>query len=258
MRPEPHVLRRAVAIASASAVLVAAGCTGERPRLSDEPQVTSTTPDPDEEAEPPPDPATLAAESTTDAISIYPDATSTEADEELTADDATSTPGSPIVFLVVREQGERFEVQLPTEAPGTTGWVDKADVEVVTITYRVQVLLDDHRLRVFDADDEVVVDQRITVGDDEPDPGEYFLTELLEAPDPDGPYGDHAYVLSGSTTTEAAFESGRGLVGIHAGADEDDLGEDTGSGCVGVTGDVMEQLIEEIGLQLGTPVQIVA
>ena len=137
--------------------------------------------------------------------------------------------------------------------------MNAAEVSLSRVPYRIEVGISEHRIRVFDGD-EVIVDEPVGVGrDDRPTPGGvYYLKELLQPPDPNGPYGTYAYGLSGFSNVLTSFNGGSGVIGIHGTNEPDALGTDVSSGCIRVHNDVIERLVEEIGLPLGTPVEIQA
>ena len=119
--------------------------------------------------------------------------------------------------------------------------------------------LTEHRIRVY-RDDEVIVDEPVGVGrGDRPTPGgTYYIKELLQPPDPTGPYGTYAYGLSGFSNVLQSFNGGNGVIGIHGTNEPEAIGTDVSSGCIRVHNDVIEHLVEDIGLPLGTPVEIQA
>lgn len=206
-----------------------------------------------------PEPRARMAQARGDEIDLFADAAATEPARRLTAAEATSAPGIPIVFLVKDEADDRFEVYLPVRPNGSTGWVDRADVDVAGIDHRVEVDVGNHRLRVFDGD-VVVVDEPIGVGrDDRPTPGGvYYIKELLQPPDPDGVYGPYAYGLSGFSNVLDTFGGGQAVIGIHGTNEPDAIGRDVSSGCIRVSNDVITRLVEQVGLPLGTPVDVLA
>lgn len=239
-----------------AALVAAGGCVGDRPTLASEAEPTSTTAD--ESTSTTLEPVTKVAQAKGTSIDIYDGPRIATASDEITADDATAAPDIPIVFLVKGERGDRLEVFLPTPPSGSTGWVRTADVTVSQVSFRVVVDLGDHRLRVFD-DDEEVLDEPVAIGrTDRPDPGRYYIKELLQPSDEGGPYGAYAYGFAGYTTNLGDFAVGTGIVGIHGTDDEDDVGGDVATGCIGLENDVIERLVDDIGLPLGTPVQIIS
>lgn len=233
-------------------VVVTGACVGERPTLATEPESTATTTTTTAPAEP-----AKVAQARADSIDIYPSAGSTSPSQEIRAEEATAAPDIPVVFLVKDESGDRLEVYLPTAPPGSTGWIDTADVAVSSVRFRIEVNLGQHRLRVFE-DDEEVLDEPARIGTSErPVPGEgYYLKELLQPADQDGQYGSYVYGLAGFATSLDDVEAGRGVVGIHGTNDPGSLGEDVPDGCIGLANDVIERLVDDLGLPLGTPVSI--
>jgi lipoprotein-anchoring transpeptidase ErfK/SrfK len=136
--------------------------------------------------------------------------------------------------------------------------VSSSDVTVSSVTFRIEVSLSRHRVRVFDGDEEVL-DEPASIGRSErPEPGVvYYIKELLQPPDDDGPYGTYAYGLSGFSTDLTSFDDGTGIIGIHGTDDPDSVGSDVRTGCIGLANDVITRLVDDIGLPLGTPVEIV-
>lgn len=248
--PGPSATRRR----AAGIVLVAvalAGCSGSRPRLGD---ATTVTPSTTTTAVAP---VAKVAQANAEVIDVFPDETADVPARQVTAADATSAPGIPIVLLVKQEGEDRLEVHLPVEPPGSTGWVRRADVTVATVSFRIEVTLGEHRLRVYDGA-EVVVDEPVALGTaDRPAPGStYFLKELLQPPDPSGPYGTYAYGLAGFSTDLGSFNTGNGIVGIHGTNDASVLGQDTPTGSIRLADEIIQRLVNDIGLPLGTPVEI--
>lgn len=255
--PWPPVLShrgRAAVLLVSSALLVGA-CTGSRPQLADEAETTSTTGAStsttanSEVAE--------VAQANGDAIDVYADATSDSPIQRITAPDATAAPNIPLVFLVKEATDDRLEVYLPVPPSGGTGWVRRADVSVSSVPFRIEVALAEHRVRVYERGI-VALDESVGIGlTDRPAPGTYYLKELLQPPTADGPYGAYAYSLSGFTTELTSFASGTGLVGIHGTNDAAGIGQDTPAGSIRLSNDVLARLVTELGLPLGTPVEIV-
>ena len=166
--------------------------------------------------------------------------------------------GGPLVFMateaVVGEDGW-IEVMLPVRPNGTTGWVQTDEVELKRNHYRVEIDVSDHLLWVY-LDGEVVVETEVGIGTgDTPTPiGSFYLAELLEPIEQNGPYGDFAFGLSGFSETLTNFNGGEGVIGIHGTNDPDSLGTNVSHGCVRVANEVISQLAAE--LPLGTPVHI--
>jgi lipoprotein-anchoring transpeptidase ErfK/SrfK len=245
-------LRRASLVAVV-VVGATAACVGERPTLAPEPSPTAPA---DETTSTVQDPQVRVAQATVSSIDLFDDATAASPSRQLTTEEATATPGIPMVFLVEAEMGDRLEVHLPTPPAGDTAWVRRVDVTVSIVTHRVEIALGEHRLRVLDGE-RTVLDEAVSVGTDRPPAGSYYVKELLQAPDPDGPYGAYAYGLSGYSTSLTGFAQGEGVVGFHGTDDPASIGQDVTTGCIGLSAEVLDRLVDEVGLPLGTPVTVV-
>lgn len=240
-----------------SAAILGACSDADRPELGERAETTTSAIQTTTTVAP--DPGVRRAQALADSIDIYADETAVTAVRQITAAEATSAPGIPIVFLVKGEGDDRLEVYLPVRPNGSVGWVEKDDVEVATVTHRIEVGITEHRIRVYNRD-QIVVDEPVGVGrTDRPTPGGiYYLKELLQPPDPTGTYGPYAYGLSGFSTVLSSFNGGEGVIGIHGTNEPDLLGQDVSSGCIRLHNDVITRLVQEVGLPLGTPVEILA
>ena len=203
--PATSPVRGAVitALASVLAVGSLAACTGERPELSDDTTsstTTSTTEASTTTAAPEP-PAAEIAQAHEKSIDVYSTADAQAPDRQIVSGVDTSVDTIPVVFLVKGDRvpdAARVEVYLPVRPNGSSGWVSTDDVSISPVPYRIEVGIAEHRIRVF-RDEEVIFDEPIGVGrTDRPTPGGiYYLKELLQPPNPNGPYGTYAYGLSG-------------------------------------------------------------
>lgn len=250
--------RRLAGVALVAAIVMAAtACTGARPHLAAKAETTTTTPTGGGDGGGGDATESEAAQAKASPIDVYPDATSGTPARQITAAEATSAPDVPVVFLVKRHSGERVEVYLPTAPAGSTGWVRTQDVTLSRVAYRIEIFLSGHRLQVFH-DGTSVLDEPTAVGvTDRPEAGRtYYLKELLQPPNQGGPYGRYAYVLSGARTSVDSFVSGAGIIGIHGTSDRRSIGQDTTKGSIGVLPSVLTQLVDKIGLPLGTPVRV--
>ena len=233
--------------------LLLAACTGARPTLGDDPIPTTTTEAPVES-----EPARVA-EAQNASIDVFAGPTDPVPIRTLVTTDVTTGEGTPMVLVVKDTSDDRYEVYLPAPPVGSTGWVDRDEVRISTVDLRIEISITQHRIRVIDGQD-TLFDEPVSLGiADRPVAGEpYFLKELLRPPRADGPYGVYAYGLSGTVADEAAFATGLGVVGIHGTSNPDLLGQDAPIGSVGVHNDVITRMVEEIGLPLGTPVEVEA
>jgi len=261
MLEPPGLLRRAIpAVALAVAVLVGplAACSGERPELADETSTTTTT-EATTTTLPPPGPEVARAKEP--SIDVYASEDAATPDRQIVSGVDTSVDTIPVVFYVKGREhdADRVEVYLPVRPNGSSGWVDASDVIVQNMPYRIEVGITEHRLRVF-REDEQILDEPVGVGRAEvPTPGGiYYLKELLKPPNPNGAYGVYAYGLSGFSNVLQSFNGGSGVIGIHGTNEPDKLGTDVSHGCIRLHNDVITRMVEEIGLPLGTPVEIEA
>ncbi|MGV3760315.1 MAG: L,D-transpeptidase [Actinomycetota bacterium] len=256
-QPPLRARRLALALVASLGLLVGA-CSSERPELAEERESTTTS---TTEATTTTEaaPAAQRAQATGDVVDLYASADAPEPDRQLTKAEAVSDPAIPIVFLVKDEADDRYEVYLPVRPNGSTAWVDKDAVEVAAVEHRIEVEIAAHRIRVYE-DDELLVDEPVGVGrDDRPTPGGiYYIKELLQPPNPNGPYGVYAYGLNGFSDVLTSFNGGQGVLGIHGTNEPDKLGQDVSSGCIRLHNDVIDRLVNEIGLPLGTPVEVIA
>lgn len=248
----------------ATAVVIGAlgACAGERPELADEASTTTSTTEAPETTTTVPEPVGAeVAQAKEGAIDVFAGLDATEPERQIVSGVETSVDTIPVVFLVKERdpEAERLEVYLPVRPNGSTGWVNAADVSITAVPYRIEVTISEFRLRVF-RDDEVIMEEPIGVGTGErPTPGGiYYLKELLQPPDPNGVYGVYAYGLSGYSNVLLSFNGGPGVIGIHGTNQPDSVGREVSAGCIRLQNDDITRMVEEIGLPLGTPVEILA
>lgn len=201
------------------------------------------------------DGTSLVAQAKPASMPIY--AGPTNAAEPSQSLDNPNENGAPLVFLVKERQGDWLNVYLPVRPNGSTGWVRAADVNVVSNRYSIDIALGGHRLVVHDGD-KVVLDEPIGVGTAKtPTPGGvYYIKELLQPPDPNGPYGPYAYGLSGFSNVIDEFKGGDGVIGIHGTNEPEAIGTDVSHGCIRMSNEAILELVPV--LPLGTPVHISA
>jgi lipoprotein-anchoring transpeptidase ErfK/SrfK len=168
--------------------------------------------------------------------------------------------GGPLVFQLVETDlaaaTEWVEVHLPIRPNGTTGWVRLDELELSRNPYRIEIDVSQHRLRVLVGGVEwLSATVAIGTGSTPTPRGRFYITELLQPPDPGGLYGPFAFGLSGYSETLRSFAGGDGVIGIHGTDDPDSLGSDVSHGCVRVDNAVITTMAGVI--PLGTPVRIV-
>jgi hypothetical protein len=170
----------------------------------------------------------------------------------------TQQTSGTVVCVVLQTLGDWLEVGLPTAPAGHTGWVKRADITLSRHSFRIEVSRSNHALTLYAGHVEAL-SARVAIGTvDSPEAGTtLFIKDLVEPPNPGGPYTRYAYGLAGSANDLAAFRAGRGVVAIHGVADRSMLGRDVPVGSIAVDPDVMTRMVERYGLPLGTPVEIV-
>ncbi len=261
MPPPAPAFRRATLTLLAAFVVLVGACTGERPKLADDPvettttaveTTTTTTPIPEPEA-------SKVATAKAASIDVFESQEAPAAARQIVSGIDTSVDTIPIVFLVKSETegADRVEVYLPVRPNGSSGWVNASDIVLTEVPYRIEVAISEHRLRVFNLDD-VIMDEPVGVGTaDRPTPGGiYYLKELLVPPGDNNVYGTYAYGLSGFSNVLQSFNGGAGVIGLHGTNDPSSIGGDVSSGCIRMQNDVIDRLVNEINLPLGTPVEI--
>jgi lipoprotein-anchoring transpeptidase ErfK/SrfK len=163
--------------------------------------------------------------------------------------------GAPLTFLVLESRSDWLRVLLPTRPNGSTGWISRAGVQITVTPYRLVISMSKHRLDVVYRGRRVA---RYPVGVGTvatPTPkGTYYLTELIQPPDPTGAYGPYAFGLSAFSNTLKTFAGGPGQLGLHGTDAPQGLGHDVSHGCLRVANPVITRLAHEI--PLGTPLDI--
>jgi L,D-transpeptidase catalytic domain len=159
------------------------------------------------------------------------------------------------VFLVVGQRPGWLHVLLPVRPNGAKRWIRVSDVSLAHVDYALKVELNSHRLLVSKGP-RVISRERIGVGRSvTPTPnGLYFITELLEPPNPNGVYGRYAFGTSAYSNVLTSFGGGNGQIGIHGTNDPAGLGTNVSHGCIRLSNEAITRLAKT--LPLGTPVTI--
>ncbi len=231
-------LRLALLVPALALAMVLAGCGGGQ----------------DAASQPPPVPVTLVAESKIPSIPIF------ESPGAPTPKMSLSHPNedkAPRVFLVKSIQSPWLEVLLPVRPNGSRGWIRESDVKLSKNPFRVRVELNAHRLTAWNGNT-VIAQEPVGIGRaNTPTPGgEYYITSLLQPPNPNGLYGPYAFGLSGFSNVLESFAGGPGVVGLHGTDNPAGLGQDVSAGCIRMKNEAITRLAGL--LPLGTPVEIVA
>ena len=179
----------------------------------------------------------------------------------------------PVVFLVkgaYDPTAEWLQVWLPLRPNGTTGWVQRGDVDITYNRFRIEVELEGHQLRLFEGGEQVL-EEPIGVGtDNTPTPGGvFYIRSLIASTDP--VYGTYAFGLSGFSEVHETFNGGPGDIGIHGTSDPSTIGTDVSNGCIRLNDEVVINLARilpeatgeqeeepQITTGLGIPVEVIA
>jgi len=171
-------------------------------------------------------------------------------------------PGAavPLVFLVTDTPDDAcdwVQVMLPVRPNGSTGFVRRSEVTLTPNPYRIEVRLEEYRLLVFQ-DDQPIMDTKIGRATDvtPTPPGQYYITELVKPPNPDGAYGPYAYGLSGFSEVLETFNGGPGQLAIHGTNQPQLIGQKVSHGCIRIHNDEITRLAGI--LPLGVPVTVFA
>ena len=163
--------------------------------------------------------------------------------------------GVPLVFLVKKRRPGWVNVYLPTRPNGSTAWVHDWLLTLARNPYRVRVSRRAHTLTVWKGTS-VVIREKVAVGTRAaPTPaGIFYISELLQQPNPRGTYGPYAFGLSAHSKVLFSFGGGPGQIGLHGTNRPRLLGRDVSHGCVRVRNQAIRRLARM--LPLGTPVRI--
>lgn len=166
---------------------------------------------------------------------------------------------TPRVFLLLDSKKHKklrwYRALLPMRPNGTTGYVPATDLELTKSKYRLKLDRSRFTLTLFRGT-RLVRAYPVGIGTGEtPTPvGNFYLTSLLQPPDPDTLYGTYAYGLSAFSETLIDWE-GRGVVGLHGTNEPESVGVQASQGCIRMLNEHIEELVEK--LPLGTPIKIV-
>jgi lipoprotein-anchoring transpeptidase ErfK/SrfK len=168
---------------------------------------------------------------------------------------APNEHGAPRVFLATAKMPGWWQVLLPVQPNGTTGWVREDQVAATTTGLRIEVYREAHRLRLYDGET-VLMDEPVGIGTtDTPTPGgRFYLMELLQPSNPNGPYGPYAFGLNGFSTSLDSFGGNDPVIGLHGTNQPELIGQDVSNGCIRLSNDAITRLAQT--LPLGTPVEI--
>lgn len=164
--------------------------------------------------------------------------------------------GGPAHFRVLDQREAWLLVQLPVRPNGSQGWIRAEQVTLARVGHRVEVVLGQRVLRVFEQG-ALVLEAPVAVG--RPDAvtpvGEFYLRDSF-AWDPSSVYGPYVLPLSAFSESIDVINGGEAVIAIHGTNRPEALGRAASLGCIRVDNETVTQLAHL--LPPGTPVTIVA
>ncbi len=236
--------------------LGAVACGADAPEKRAQPPARVTAPAPTSTSAPVlPAGTVYVAHAAGPKLDVYASPTATTPERALANPIET---GGPLVLLVEADDGgPRVQVQLPARPNGSRGWVDRGAVQLLTNPYRIEVSVGARRLRLLEANKEILATPVAVGAPATPTPlGHFYLTELLIQPNPGGAYGPFAYGLSAHSNVLTDFNGGSGQVGMHGTNVPSSIGRAVSHGCIRLPNDVITKV--RAYLPLGTPIDVVA
>lgn len=253
--PDRRAPRTIAALLLALVLAVASACGGSSEPPA-EARAASDSGDaaPVESTEPTGPLAELATVMADSPVEIFPEPEATTPSTTLSG---STSYGLPRTFLVREKRGDWLKVLLPMRPNGSEGWIRSDGVRLDTTDFRIEVHLAEYELRAYQGD-ELILEAPVGLAKENfpTPPGEYYITDLVQPPDPDTVYGTFAYGLSGYSEVLTTFNGGDGQLGIHGTNKPDSIGKNDSHGCVRLRNEDIEKLVPL--LPLGTPVSIIA
>lgn len=166
---------------------------------------------------------------------------------------STTELRGPRVFLTLAVESDWVRVALAVRPNGSEGWVRRADVDLVTITDRIEVSLAGRTLRWF-RDDRLVFEVPAAIGApaSPTPPGSYYVTDRVAQPG--NGYGPWLLALNGYSETFDTFDGGDARLAIHGTAAPRTIGTAASNGCIRLADGPLGMLAT--ALPLGTPVVV--
>jgi lipoprotein-anchoring transpeptidase ErfK/SrfK len=164
----------------------------------------------------------------------------------------TTELGTPRVMLAPEVHGDWVQILLPIRPNGSVGWVRTIDVQLSTVSDRVDVDLAARTL-TWRRDGQVLLQTSAAVGSSAtPTPvGTFFVTDVVPW-DPGDGRGAWVVALNGHSDAYTTFEGGDARIAIHGTSDPSSIGNPVSNGCVRLAPGPLDQL--RSGVPLGTPV----
>jgi lipoprotein-anchoring transpeptidase ErfK/SrfK len=187
-------------------------------------------------------------------VAIYDDATGTKPRIRL---DAYRNFSHRLVFRIRETQGNRYLVDLPIRPNGSTGFIDKQNINVVKTEFFIRVSLSAHTVTVYQRG-AILLTDKVGVGKKgTPTPlGTFYVSELARVTNKGSEYGPWAFGISAFSPKITRFKGGSGQIGFHGTNRPQDIGKDVSHGCIRVSNATITKLAKV--LPQGTPFEVVA
>ena len=168
--------------------------------------------------------------------------------------------GVPVVFSIRGARVDRrckpswYLIQLPARPNGLTGWVRASEVDVATVTARLEIDLSARRLTLFRAG-RPVLSATVAVGSDAtPTPtGRFYVNQRLIPADPNGPFGPGAVGISAFSNVLTGWTQG-GPIAVHGTNEPWSVGKAVSNGCIRLPNATLRRVFAQA--VAGTPVVI--
>lgn len=159
----------------------------------------------------------------------------------------------PLSLMVTAEQGPYLEVMLPVRPNGTRGWIPKSAATTVTTHRLIEVILSEHRLRVWEGNT-LVAETAVTTGIDysRTPTGRHFIGDK-QAQSGRSKYGPWILGLNAYSEDLDSFDGGAPQIALHGWNDPAAFGRSISNGCVRVPNELIAQIAT---FDVGTPVDI--
>lgn len=162
----------------------------------------------------------------------------------------------PFVMMVTERRGDWLKVQVPVRPNGTEGYVQAADVDVTTNSFRLDLRLGERTLRLYDGD-RLVMQTQVAIGKPETKTptGRFYVTDKVPQNPTTGVYGVLALPISAYSEQLDQFSNGVPVIALHGTNRPELLGQEVSNGCVRMTNEAVLRIAAAI--PAGTPVDII-
>src|SRR2546428_4473459 len=147
-----------------------------------------------------------------------------------------------------------YLVQLPIRPNGVTGWVRASEVQVATVTSRIEVNLSARRVTLFRNGRRILSATAAIGSPATPTPtGSFYVNQRLIPSDPGGPFGPGAVGISAFSNVLTGWAQG-GPIAIHGTNAPWSIGKAVSNGCIRLPNQTLRRVFAQA--IAGTPVII--